>query len=222
MEFFPELIEQSGIIHAFTLRAKGIDVDHERDTAVQNLIPFYGDCVREIGGDFELLQTAEQVHGNGIAKAGNGGEGLLPNLHLGVDALMTNEPGKLLGILVADCCAVYVFDPVHRAIGLAHSGKKGSELGIVLTMLRRMNDAYGTSPAEVIVRLSPCIRPPDYEVDFASDIRRQCSTVGVPEDSIHDDLISTAKNPERYYSYRVEKGRTGRMLALLGIQVGQM
>ncbi|MFV1995218.1 MAG: laccase domain-containing protein, partial [Verrucomicrobiales bacterium] len=63
---------------------------------------------------------------------------------------------------------------------------------------------------------SPCIRPPDYEVDFAAGIRQQCCERGVPPEQVHDEGISTVSAPDRYYSYRAEKGRTGRMLALLG------
>ena len=43
---------------------------------------------------------------------------------------MTNVRGLCLGVYVADCCAIYLADPVKRAIGLLHSGKKGTELGI--------------------------------------------------------------------------------------------
>src|SRR5438046_2900984 len=64
-------------------------------------------------------------------------------------------------------------------------------------------------------QLSPCIRPPHFEVDFAADIIRQCQTAGLNE--IHDSGVCTACNLDAYYSYRAEKGRTGRMLALLGL-----
>jgi copper oxidase (laccase) domain-containing protein len=63
------------------------------------------------------------------------------------------------------------------------------------------------------VTIGPCIRPPCYEVDFAAEIRRQAAGEGVLE--IHDEEICTACHPERYYSYRREKGMTGRMLATL-------
>ena len=62
----------------------------------------------------------------------------------------------------------------------------------------------------------PCIRPPDYETDFAAQIREQCAECGVPQEAVVDSEVSTASDLERYYSYRVEKGKTGRMLAMLG------
>jgi copper oxidase (laccase) domain-containing protein len=103
----------------------------------------------------------------------------------------------------------------HRAIGLAHSGKKGTELGIVPAMIARMQALYGTQPSQTLVQLSPCIRPPHYEIDFASEIVRQCHALGVVD--VVDCGVCTAQDSDRYYSYRMAKGRTGRMLALLAL-----
>nr|MBA2241521.1 laccase domain-containing protein [Chthoniobacterales bacterium] len=69
------------------------------------------------------------------------------------------------------------------------------------------------APEDLIVQLSPCIRPPHYEIDFAAQIIAQCRERGV--ENVHDCAVCTACDLERYYSYRAEKGRTGRMLALL-------
>ena len=60
--------------------------------------------------------------------------------------------------------------------------------------------------------LGPCIRPPHYEVDFAAEIGRQARD-GRGEDTYHDGGVCTACRLERYYSYRAEKGKTGRMWA---------
>ena len=54
-----------------------------------------------------------------------------------------------------------------------------------------------------------------YEVDFAAQIVRQCRALGVKE--IHDPAVCTACDLDRYYSYRAEKGKTGRMVALIGL-----
>lgn len=221
IESFPEFAAEKSLLHGFTLRAPGVKSDVGREEAVENLLPFFREELEALGGDFERLQTAEQIHGAGIAIAGNGVQNLLPNLHLGVDALITNTPGLTLGILVADCCAVYVYDAVHQAVGLAHSGKKGTELGIVPAMLERMTQAFGTAAQDVTVRLSPCIRPPHYEIDFAAEIRQQCLDAGVKTGHLRDDLRCTAAEAGRYYSYRLEKGMTGRMMALLGIRASE-
>ncbi len=121
----------------------------------------------------------------------------------------------MLGVYVADCCAVYILDPKTPAIGLVHSGRKGTELGVVTNGINQMVHRFASNPANMIVQLSPCIRPPHYEIDFAAEIMRQCRAFGVKE--IHDSEVCTACDLARYYSYRAEKGKTGRMLALLGL-----
>ena len=134
---------------------------------------------------------------------------------VGCDAIITNQQGIALGIHVADCCAVYIVDPKTPAIGLAHSGKKGTALEIAAKTIRQMKECFGSDPENMIVQLSPCIRPPHYEINFAAEIIRQCRSYGVKQ--IHDSGICTACDLDRYYSYRAEKGKTGRMLALLGL-----
>ena len=98
-----------------------------------------------------------------------------------------------------------------------HSGRKGTELGVVTNAIRQMIKRFGSDPANMAVQLSPCIRPPHYEVDFAAEIDRQCRVLDVRH--IHDSGTCTACDLSRYYSYRAEKGKTGRMLALLGLNL---
>ena len=114
---------------------------------------------------------------------------------------------------MADCAAVYVADRKGRAIALLHSGRAGTEANITRRTIRLMTEAFGIGPADLAVHISPCIRPPLYETDFAAAILRQAREAGVGE--VVDDGICTGKNVARYYSYRVERGRTGRMLAAL-------
>ena len=78
-----------------------------------------------------------------------------------------------------------------------------------------MHDHFGSRPEDLTVQLSPCIRPPWYEVDFAAEIAAQCRAAGVAQ--IADNGTCTAAHPDRYYSYRREKGRTGRLLAFLSL-----
>jgi len=99
---------------------------------------------------------------------------------------------------------------------LLHSGKKGTGLGIVPRALARMREEFGTRPVDVAAAIAPCIRPPLYEVDIAAAIVGQLREAGVPDEAVTDSGICTGAAVDRYYSYRVEKGATGRMLALLG------
>ena len=70
--------------------------------------------------------------------------------------------------------------------------------------------------ANVIVQLGPCIRPPHYEVDFAAEIGRQAARAGIVR--FHDCGLCTACDLARYYSYRAEKGKTGRMWGVLMLE----
>ena len=208
---FPALAGLENVRHAFTLRVPGLDVQTDRETALQRLDQFHAEARTELIGGSSPFVTARQVHGNKIARIKTSADACIEE----ADGLITDLNKVCLGIYVADCCAVYLIDPVHRAIGLLHSGKKGTELGIVPRTLGEMHAAFGSEPRDMIVQLSPCIRPPEYEVDFAADISRQCHECGVLR--IFDCRLNTGADLARFYSYRMEKGRTGRMLALLAL-----
>ena len=172
---------------------------------------------REVRGSLGLERavflTAQQVHGNRIAVIKSPPES--EQCFAECDGLITNQHGVCLGVYVADCCAVYLIDSIRACVGLVHSGKKGTELAIVPQAIASLTKHFGSNPADLIVQLSPCIRPPYYEVDFAAEIVRQCRDAGV--ENVHDCGICTACDLQHYYSYRAEKARTGRMLALLAL-----
>lgn len=209
---FPALAAQGGFAHRFTLRHPTVDVLAEKALVVERLWDWHRGHVADLGFEPASLRTAEQVHGADVAVVDHASVAHAS----ATDALVTNTPGVMLGIYVADCCAVFLADTTTGAIGLAHSGKKGTEAGIVAKALSIMSERYGSRAHNVVVVLSPCIRPPAYEVDFAAEIRRQCLEAGVRPENLHDSGECTSADPRRFYSYRMEKGRTGRMLALLG------
>lgn len=212
-EQFSALSAIGGCRHIFTLRIPGIDVSHDKAEALRRLEAAHREIRGAIGvGDWPLL-TAQQIHGNKVAIIDRPIES---DKHFArCDGFVTNQRRIALGIYVADCCAVYIVDPRAPAIGLVHSGRKGTELGVVRNAITQMVKCFGSEPAELIVQLSRCVRPPHYEIDFAGEIVRQCRALGVQE--IHDSGICTACDLDRYYSYRAEKGKTGRMLALLAL-----
>ncbi|MEZ5385947.1 MAG: polyphenol oxidase family protein [Prosthecobacter sp.] len=209
---FPALSRLPGFAHRFTLRNPEIDVNAERDVVVKRLWTWHRSQAQELGFDPDSLCIAEQVHGNRVLAVNGPQTSPAP----GADGLVCNLPEMVIGIYVADCCAVYLVDEQTGAFGVVHSGKKGTELGITRHAIEQMQRCFGSQPANMIVQLSPCIRPPAYEVDFAAEIQRQAQDAGVPVSQIHDAGECTSSDLQRFYSYRMEKGRTGRMLALLG------
>jgi polyphenol oxidase len=213
LEKFPALSAIGICRHVFTHRIPGIDVSHDKAEVLKRLDAAHHEIRNAIDvGDWPLF-TAEQIHGNEIGVVESCSRGPVGREFPGCDGIITNQRGIALGVYVADCCAVYLVDPKTPAIGLVHSGRKGTELGVVTNAIREMIDRFGSDPANMMVQLSPCIRPPHYEVDFAAEIVRQCHALGVKE--IHDSGVCTACDLNRYYSYRAEKGKTGRMLALI-------
>ena len=214
-EQFPALNAISICRHVFTRRNPGIDVSHDKAKVLNRLEAGHREIRGAIGiGDWPLF-TAQQVHGNKISVVDSYSRGPVGREFPGCDGIITNQRGVALGIYVADCCAVYIVDSKAPAIGLVHSGRKGTELGVVTNAIKQMINRFGSEPTNMIVQLSPCIRPPQYEIDFAAEILQQCRALGVKE--IHDSGVCTACNLARYYSYRAEKGKTGRMLALIGL-----
>jgi copper oxidase (laccase) domain-containing protein len=210
VERFPVLDALENVLHGFILRVPGLDVRTDRETALRRLDEFHEAAQRTYGA--RQIRLAEQIHNNSVAVVYVDS----PAKSAGVDALITGDPGVLLGIYVADCCAVFLVEPKQRVVGLVHSGRKGTALNIVGAAVRKMSMEFGSDPLNIVAQLSPCIRPPHYEVDFAGDIVQQLKQAGVKQ--VFDSGENTAANLEKFYSYRMEKGRTGRMLALLALK----
>ena len=209
-EMFPAL-SSLPVFHAFTGRVPGLDVKIERTAALERLADHHAEIRTQIGVGARNFITAEQVHGASVRIVSATDSAPIA----GTDALITDDPAVCLGIYVADCGPVWLVDPVRRAIGCIHSGRKGTELGITSAAIEAMVKNFGCARTDIVAQLGPCIRPPNYEVDFAADIRRQCREAGLV--SVHDCGRCTAVEADRYYSYRREKGQTGRMLALVAL-----
>lgn len=195
-------------------RLAGVDVLGDREFALSNLAPHHDRWIEERFPEVSTRHHAEQIHANQIAVVTEISDQTTIQ-YSGVDGLVTNLPKQLLAIYVADCAAIYLADPVTRSIGLLHSGKKGTEGNILREGVMQMQKNYGTRPSDLVCVVSPCIRPPDYDIDFAAIIRQQANELGIA--NFHDSCQNTATDLAAHYSYRIEKGQTGRMLALLAL-----
>lgn len=80
------------------------------------------------------------------------------------DGLITNVPGVTLMMTGADCTPVAIFDPVNYAIGILHSGWRGTAAEIVVRGLERMKEAFGSEPKNILVSIGPSIAKKDFEV----------------------------------------------------------
>lgn len=214
--FLDPLNALPGIRAGWIGRIPDLPLAVERDEAMKLLRSHHAAAIRDFAGATASWARAEQVHGNAVAVIPCAttilaSDGLLV-VPL-VDGLITNHPDVVLAIYVADCGPIWLADRKTGAIGLLHSGRKGTEENILASALRAMAEHFGTVPENVIAVLGPCIRPPDYEVDFAAQIARQASESGLG--NYLDCGLNTASDLQCHYSYRREMGKTGRMMAMI-------
>ncbi len=200
MEFetFAPLDRLGFVTHAFTLRtAEDTKADDFQQRVVQSL-------------GYSEFASAGQPHGNAVAVVS------APSSTDNVDALATSTPNLPLVVRCADCAAVFIVDQITTAIALIHSGKKGTEGHVTTNVLTAMQRAFGTQPQNCLAFIGPSIGPCHYEMDLWSGIEQELRDFGVHE--IYNPHFCTACHLDRYFSYRAEKGRTGRMLAVLALK----
>ena len=141
----------------------------------------YDIICKELDIPAERIVLAKQTHTSNIriVTEEDLGKGLTrPVDYEDIDALITNKPfnggSAVLTILTADCVPVSVYDPKHMAIGLAHSGWRGTVAQITAKMLKKMEEVYETDPADVYLSTGPCICKNCYVVseDVAREFRK--------------------------------------------------
>jgi copper oxidase (laccase) domain-containing protein len=196
---FP-LLDSPEIVHGFSERSDLLLEDLNRD---------FENSLQGLGIQYSQTIQAEQTHGHGVAIVDGPSTEKVP----AVDALVTSARQLALIVRVADCGPVFFYDPLQKVIAVAHSGRKGTEQNIVSETLKTMRDQKGCDIQNIRVQLGPCIRPPHYEVAFAEEIGRQARAMGVLH--FQDCGLCTGSDLNRFYSYRLEKGKTGRMWGVL-------
>lgn len=198
----------------FITRIPGVATTTDRASVISALTPTHEAVMAEGGIAPKMLRRAQQVHGNKVALVGDIGCSYPVE---GVDALFCGGKADCcLGIYVADCAAVWIYDTKTQSRALVHSGKAGTLQNIVGETLKAMYKILGVQAESCIAVISPCVRPPHYEVDIVTMIKQQLEEAGIDPQNITDSGLDTAADLETFYSYRVEKGNTGRMLALFG------
>ena len=186
------------------------------------------------------LITVHQVHSADVIEAGDWPDEDRPH----ADALVTDRPGILLGILTADCAPILLADREAGVIGAAHAGWRGAVAGVAASTIAAM-ERLGARRNRIAASVGPCIARANYEVDhdFAErlgDANQHFFTDG-PAGKPHFDLESfvvaslaaagitriealgqdTYAQPERFFSFRraTHRGEAdyGRQLSLIGL-----
>ncbi len=198
----------------FITRIPGIPTTTDRAAVIASLTPAHEAVLVEGGIEPKMLRRAQQVHGNKVALVGDIGCSYPVE---GVDGLFCGGKADCcLGIYVADCAAIWIYDTETQSRALVHSGKAGTQQNIAGETMKAMYKVLGVQACNCIAVISPCIRPPHYEVDIVTRIKQQLEEAGIAPENITDCGLDTASDLDTFYSYRIEKGNTGRMLALFG------
>ena len=196
----------------------------------------------------DLLTFGRQVHGSNVAVVSGPeiGSGAVEfgNAIPDTDAMVTNVPDVPLVVLVADCCSISLYDPVHGAIALAHSGWRGTAAGVAAAAVAKMSAEFGSDPADMLAGIGPCIGPCCYEVgqevlesfdktrpDITDEVfadsgdrfkldlplsnRLILEAAGISVRNIETAGLCTSCNTDLFYSHRAENGRTGRFGTLI-------
>lgn len=172
---FEALKKQSWLTHAFSTRLGGVSSGcfasmnlgfgrGEEDKIVAENYKRLGDAV---GFDWKKVVLSHQTHTTNVrlVTEKDAGKGTVRERdYTDVDGLITNEPGLPLVTFYADCVPLYFADPKNKAIGLSHSGWRGTVGRMGEKTLKAMNEAFGTQPQDVIAAIGPSICGDCFEV----------------------------------------------------------
>ena len=129
------------------------------------------------------------------------------------DGFLTDLKRVPLVVFTADCLPIFLYDISKHVVGLIHAGKKGTKAGITASAVYRLVDSYGSDPADVVALIGASIGPCCYSVDLWSENIRRLEQQGVGK--LVNPRVCTGCNTDKFYSYRVEKGISGRMVSLI-------
>lgn len=145
--------------------------------APANIEENYRRMAASIGFDVNTVVESQQVHKTNIRIAGENdcGKGLfIPKDYKEIDGLITNKPNITLVTKYADCVPLYLVDPVKKAIGLAHSGWRGTVSKIGKITVDKMREHFQCRPEDMVAVIGPSICADCYEIgeETAEEFRK--------------------------------------------------
>lgn len=264
IEGFPMLVypllEQTGMVkHCFTARQGGVsegifeslNLSFTRGDKKEAVEENFRRVAKALGTKYEDFVFSDQTHTTNVKRVGreDAGKGLTRERgYTDVDGLITNEPGIVLSTFYADCVPLYFVDPVHRAIGLSHSGWRGTVGRMGKVTLEAMEAEFDTRPEEVICAIGPSICQSCYEIseDVAAEFKQEfCGQeeeilldkgngkyqldlwhanelilleAGVTPEHLAVTNICTCCNDKLLFSHRASQGKRGNLGAFLSIR----
>lgn len=254
------ILEQTGIVeHCFTTRLGGVSGGIYESL---NLSFTRGDdrlAVEEnfrrvsgmLGCRYENFVLSDQTHTTNVRRVGkeDAGKGITRERgYADVDGLITDEPGLVLSTFYADCVPLYFVDIKRRAIGLSHSGWRGTVGRMGRATLEAMRQEFGTQPQDVICAIGPSICQDCYEVSqdvadefihefcghkaeiliekgngkYQLDLWRANEIVlleaGIKQEHLSVTDVCTCCNPKLLFSHRASRGKRGNLGAFLSLK----
>lgn len=172
---FPALEKTKIVRHLFSTRTGGVsegifstmNLSFTRGDNPESVLENFRRIAGVLGCEVEDFVCSDQTHTTNVRVTGraDAGKGVIKEKdYTDVDGLITNEPGVVLATFYADCVPLYFVDPVKKAIGLSHSGWRGTVNKMGLNTVRKMEEAYGTNPADLVATIGPSICMSCYEV----------------------------------------------------------
>ncbi len=202
---FPSL-EKTGIVsHLFSTRIGGasdgiyasMNLSYARGDRKEAVDENFRRIAEIMGRGIQDFVLSDQTHTTNVRKATeeDRGKGIVYQKdYCGVDGLITNEKHIVLATFYADCVPLFLVDKKHRAIGLSHSGWKGTAGRMGEHTLLAMREAYGTNPEDVEIGIGPSICKDCYEV--GEDVA-EAFAAGFP-DKVRKDILF-AKGGGKYH-----------------------
>ena len=196
------ILDQTGIVkHGFSTRIGGVSEGYlgsmnlsftrgDKEEAVRENYIRMAKALRVDADSFVFSQQTHTTNGRAVSFQDKGRGLLTPLTYQDVDGLITNVPGLTLTTFYADCVPLYFVDPVHKAIGLSHSGWRGTVGRMGAVTLQRMQEEYGTDPANVIAAIGPSICQDCYEV--SEDVIQEFQNTFEPK--FHKQLFYRKEN----------------------------
>ena len=257
--YFP-ILENTGIVeHCFTTRAGGVsegifdslNLSFTRGDDESAVMENYDRLAAALDTRKEQFVCTDQTHTTNVIRVGKEdcGYGVTRQKpYTDVDGLVTDEPGVVLSTFFADCVPLYFVDTVNRAIGLSHSGWRGTVGRMGQRTLEKMATEFGTNPKDVVAAIGPSICQDCYEVseDVAEEFIKEFSghadeilinkgngkyqldlwktneivliEAGVKKENIAVTNICTCCNPDVLFSHRASKGKRGNLGAFMYIR----
>ena len=194
-----------------------------------------------------LLLTINQVHGTDVLVIDEPNPDLSHFLTVESDAIISNQTGMMIGVLVADCVPVLLYDQQNQVAAAVHAGWRGAAAGIIGKTIGAMAANFGSDPARLLAAVGPCIGAHKYEVDrpvrdafrrgtglwdsitrevelgkwqldLSKSCRLQLEGAGIPSARIEVAQECTCCHRELFFSYRRDGGQTGRQLGFIGLR----